>query len=145
MAFSGMSSNGARGRGRWRGGSSMSEMNVVPLVDVMLVLLIIFMVTASAMEFGLEIEVPSVKGSTRSLEDAAVVSIGKSGTTYIKDRPININMLVAEVRKQYKDPKNVYVRADKSVRWDVVAQVVSALGQGKLAVNMVTKTETIGK
>jgi biopolymer transport protein ExbD len=145
MAFSGMSSNGARGRGRWRGGSSMSEMNVVPLVDVMLVLLIIFMVTASAMEFGLEIEVPKVKQSSRSLEDAPVVSISKSGTTYIKDKPVNIALLVAEIRKQYKDPKTVYVNADKSVRWDVVAQVISALGQGKLAVSALTKTESIGK
>ena len=145
MAFSGMSSNGARGRGRWRGGGSMSEMNVVPLVDVMLVLLIIFMVTASAMEFGLEIEVPKVKQSSRSLEDAAVVTIGKSGDSYVKDQKVNIALLVTEIRKQYKDPKTVYVRADKSVRWDVVAQVVSALGQGKLAVSMVTKSETIGK
>ncbi|MEO5922616.1 MAG: biopolymer transporter ExbD [Bryobacteraceae bacterium] len=145
MAFSGMSSSGARGRGRWRGGGSMSEMNVVPLVDVMLVLLIIFMVTASAMEFGLEIEVPKVKGSSRSLEDAAVVSIGKSGNIFVKDKPISINLLVGEIRRQYKDPTTVYVRADKSVRWDLVAQVLSTLGQAKLAVNAVTKTETIGK
>ena len=70
MAFSGMGSNGARGRGRWRSSGSMSEMNVVPLVDVMLVLLIIFMVTASAMEFGLEIQVPKVKSASRSVQDA---------------------------------------------------------------------------
>jgi biopolymer transport protein TolR len=145
MAFSGMSSNGARGRGRWRGGASMSEMNVVPLVDVVLVLLIIFMVTASAMEFGLEIQVPAVKQSSRSLEDAPVVSIGKSGTFYIKDQPVNINSLVSEIRRQNKNAKTVYVRADKSVRWDQVAQVLSTLGQAKFAVNAVTKTETIGK
>ena len=145
MAFSGMSSNGARGRGRWRGGASMSEMNVVPLVDVVLVLLIIFMVTASAMEFGLEIQVPTVKQSSRSLEDAPVVQIGKSGTIFLKDKPVNINMLASEVLRQYKGVKNVYVRADKSVRWESVAQVLSALGQAKLAVNAVTKTESIGK
>ncbi len=145
MAFSGMSSNGARGRGRWRGGASMSEMNVVPLVDVVLVLLIIFMVTASAMEFGLEIQVPAVKQSSRSLEDAPVVQIGKSGTIFLKDKPVNINVLASEVLRQYKGAKNVYVRADKSVRWESVAQVLSALGQAKLAVNAVTKTESIGK
>ena len=75
MAFSGMGSGGGRGRGRWRSGGSLSEMNVVPLVDVVLVLLIIFMVTASAMEFGLEIDVPKVKTASRSVEDAPVVSI----------------------------------------------------------------------
>ncbi len=143
MAFSGMSSSGARGRGRWRGGGSMSEMNVVPLVDVMLVLLIIFMVTASAMEFGLEIEVPKVKGSTRGLEDLPVVQIDKNSTIHLKGKPVNMNSLVREIRDQYKDPKAVYVRADKSVRWEIVAQVLSTLGQAKLAVNAVTKTETI--
>jgi biopolymer transport protein ExbD len=143
MAFSGMTSNGARGRGRWRGGASMSEMNVVPLVDVVLVLLIIFMVTASAMEFGLEIQVPTVKQSSRSLEDAPVVRIDKSGTLFLKDKQVNINKLASEVLRQFKGAKNVYVRADKSVRWESVAQVL--LGQAKLNVNAVTKTESIGK
>jgi biopolymer transport protein ExbD len=145
MAFSGMSSNGARGRGRWRGGGSMSEMNVVPLVDVVLVLLIIFMVTASAMEFGLEIQVPNVKQSSTSLEDAPVVSIGKSGTLYIKDKPVNINNLGAEIRRQYRNPTKVYLRADKNTKWDLVAQVFSALGKEQFAVQAVTKSENIGK
>ncbi len=145
MAFSGMSSNSARGRGRWRGGSSMSEMNVVPLVDVVLVLLIIFMVTASAMEFGHDIQVPNVKQSSSSLEDAPIIEIGKSGDIYIKTQKVNINSLASEIQSQYKNAKNVYVRADKSVRWDAVAQVLSALGPSKLGVKMVTKSENIGK
>jgi biopolymer transport protein TolR len=143
MAFSGMTSNGARGRGRWRGGASMSEMNVVPLVDVVLVLLIIFMVTASAMEFGLKIEVPTVKQSSSSVEDAAVVLIDNEARTYIKRKPVNINDLAKEIRLQYKNPKSVYLRADKSVSWGEVAQVLSALGQAKLAVSAVTKAETV--
>src|SRR5437899_2204340 len=63
MAFSGVGSNGGRGgRGRWRSQvGGLAEMNVVPLVDVVLVLLIIFMVTARVMEFGLNIDVPQVK------------------------------------------------------------------------------------
>lgn len=143
MAFSGMSSNGARGRQRWRGGASMSEMNVVPLVDVVLVLLIIFMVTASAMEFGIKIDVPTVKQSSSSVEDAAVVLIDEEARTYIKGKPVNINQLAAEVQRQYKNSKSVYVRADKSVNWGEVAQVVSALGKAKLAVAMVTKAENV--
>jgi biopolymer transport protein ExbD len=144
MAFSGMSSNSARGRGR-RGGASLSEMNVVPLVDVMLVLLIIFMVTASAMEFGLEIQVPAVKQSTGTLEDAPVILISKKGETFLRDKPVNINLMGSEIRRQYKNAKNVYVKADKEVRWDVVAQVLSALGKEKLTVNAVTKAEDIRK
>ncbi len=145
MAFSGMSSNGARGRGRWRGGASMSEMNVVPLVDVVLVLLIIFMVTASAMEFGLDIQVPNVKSSSTSLEDAPVVQIGKSGNFFLQNKPININLMAAEVLRLYPNATMVYVRADKTVDWDVVAQVLSALGKSKLSVKAVTKSETINK
>jgi len=144
MAFSGMSSNSARGRGR-RGGSSLSEMNVVPLVDVMLVLLIIFMVTASAMEFGLEIKVPEVKQASRSLEDAPVVQVSNKGTIYLKDKEVNINRLADEIRKQFKDPKTVYLRGDKTIQWDVVAKVLSALGKEKWAVNVVTKAEDIRK
>ena len=145
MAFSGMSSNGARGRGRWRGGASMSEMNVVPLVDVVLVLLIIFMVTASAMEFGLDIQVPNVKSSSTSLEDAPVVQIGKSGTLYLQQKEVNINDLAKEVVRQNKKATAVYVRADKSVDWELVANVLSALGKSKLSVKAVTKSETINK
>ena len=59
MAFS-VGNGGSSGRGRFRGTTTLSEMNVVPLVDVVLVLLIIFMLTAHVMEFGLEVEVPKV-------------------------------------------------------------------------------------
>jgi biopolymer transport protein ExbD len=145
VAFSGINSGGGRGRGRGRAAANLSEMNVVPLVDVVLVLLIIFMVTASAMEFGLEIDVPAVKQSARSLENAPVVSIGKSGTVFLSDKPTNLNVLAAEVLRQKSPSKDVYVRADRSVRWDQIAQVISALGVAKLNVKMVTKTEDIRK
>ena len=61
MAFSVCNSSGGLGRGRFRGTASSSEINIVPLVDVVLVLLIIFMLTAHVMEFGLEVDVPKVK------------------------------------------------------------------------------------
>ena len=79
MAFSGMGSGGGRaGRGRWRSQQgALSEMNVVPLVDVVLVLLIIFMVTASVMEFGLNIDVPQVKQVKDTTEEHPVVSVAQ--------------------------------------------------------------------
>jgi biopolymer transport protein ExbD len=145
MAFSGMSSNGARGRGRWRGGASMSEMNVVPLVDVVLVLLIIFMVTASAMEFGLEIDVPKVKGTSRTLSDGPIVQITNKGTIYLKDKPTNINNLAAEIKRLYPNAKDVIVRADKNGRVEQYVQVLSAVGEAKLNVKVVSKAEDIRK
>ena len=120
-------------------------MNVVPLVDVVLVLLIIFMVTASAMEFGLEIEVPKVKSASRSVEDAPIVSIASNNQTYLREKAINIALLPGEIKKQYPDAKSVYLRADKNVRVEQYMQVVAALGEAKLAVKAVTRAETITK
>src|SRR6185436_3602827 len=101
MAFAGLGSNGGSGRGRWRNtGGTLSEMNVVPLVDVVLVLLIIFMITASTMEFGLEINVPEVKQVRDTAEDLPVVSITSDGSLYLGDQGININRLAAEVKRR---------------------------------------------
>ena len=71
----------------------MSEINVIPLVDVVLVLLIIFMLTAHVMEFGLEVEVPKVKQVRNTAEELPVVTITKNGETYLAEKPVNINVL----------------------------------------------------
>ena len=82
---------GSGGMGRRRGRQlppTLSEMNVVPLVDVVLVLLIIFMITAQAMEFGLEIEVPKVKTSTSSVKENPVLSISRRGEMRLNEVPL---------------------------------------------------------
>jgi len=142
MAFSlGTSSGGIR-RGRFRGGTtSLAEVNIVPLVDVVLVLLIIFMLTAHVMEFGLEIDVPKVKPVKENVQELPVISIGRDGTSYLNDKPVNINLLADEVHKRFKSASSVYVRADRRTPWDPIAQVVATLGDAKLAVNMVTQPE----
>src|SRR3712207_1645823 len=100
MAFSGGGISGGNGRSRFRGGTgTLSEINVVPLVDVVLVLLIIFMLTAHVMEFGLEIEVPAVKQVRNTAEELPVVSIDKNGMTYLLDKPVNINLLGDSIRQ----------------------------------------------
>src|SRR5438552_1435543 len=111
MTYSGMGSNGGRmGRGRWRSQVGvLSEMNVVPLVDVVLVLLIIFMVTASVMEFGLTVDVPTVKQVRDTTEEHPVISVARDGTTYLNDAEVNINNIGKEVRRRFKD-QTVYVR-----------------------------------
>lgn len=139
MAFS--VQNGSGGRGRFRGSGTMSEMNVVPLVDVVLVLLIIFMLTAHVMEFGLEVDVPKVRQSRDSAEDLPVVTVTRDAELYLSDKRVNINELPAQLAKQFKNPKAAYVRADKATPWDPIAQVISALGEAKVDVRVVTKTE----
>jgi biopolymer transport protein ExbD len=140
MAFSLNSSSGLR-RGRSRETPSLAEINIVPLVDVVLVLLIIFMLTAHVMEFGLQVEVPKVKPAKENVQDLPVVSISREGTSYLNEKPVNINLLADEIHKRYRNASSVYVRADRRTPWDQVAQVIATLGEAKLAVNAVTQPE----
>jgi biopolymer transport protein ExbD len=140
MAFSVSSGGGYTRRGRRFGGpSANSEINVVPLVDVVLVLLIIFMITANVMEFGLDIKVPQVSQTKSTNQDLPVVSITKTGESYLGDKPINIHVLSDSIHQRYRSAKAVYVRADKETPWEPVAQIISELGQAHYEVRTVTK------
>jgi biopolymer transport protein ExbD len=145
MAFSVSNGNGARsGLGRRRfsaGNGTLSEINIVPLVDVVLVLLIIFMLTAHVMEFGLEINVPEVKQVKDTNEELPVISITRNGKLYLNERPININQIATEVPKRFKNSKSVYVMADKATVFDPIAQVMSTLDQAHIAIKVVTKPQ----
>jgi biopolymer transport protein ExbD len=141
-----ISLNGGGGGGgfgtRRRGGSgSLSEINVTPFVDVVLVLLIIFMLTAHVMEFGIQVDVPKVRAVKDTAQELPVVSITKDGTTYLNEKPVNINDLQAVIRERFGTAKAVYVRADKETIWDPIAQVTAALGEAGFQVNMVTQPE----
>jgi len=134
-----INSGGLR-RGRFRASSApLAEINIIPLVDVVLVLLIIFMLTAHVMEFGLQVEVPKVKPAKENVQDLPVVSITKDGSSYLNDKPVNIHLLAQEIHKRYHNATSVYVSADHRTQWDAVAQVIAELGDAKLAVNAVTQ------
>jgi biopolymer transport protein ExbD len=141
MAFSGMGSNGGRGgRGRWRNQVGvLAEMNVVPLVDVVLVLLIIFMVTASVMEFGLNVDVPAVKYVQNTTEELPVITLARNGTIHLNDKPVNINNLGKEVKRRFPGQEAVYVRADKNLIWDNIAPVMNAINEAGLKQKVVMK------
>lgn len=121
-------------------------MNVVPLVDVVLVLLIIFMLTAHVMEFGLEIEAPQVQQQVKdSAEDLPVVSITRDGKIYLNETGININQLASEIGRRFKDQKAVYVRGDRRVQYEQVVNIISALSDAHFQVKLVAKPEDLGK
>ena len=101
MAFS-MNGGDSGGRRRFRGMSTLSEINIVPLVDVVLVLLIIFMLTAHVMEFGLEVEVPKVKQTRDSAQELPVVTITRDGRLYLNEQAVNINDLGAAVEAEVR-------------------------------------------
>jgi len=117
----------------------MSEINIVPLVDVVLVLLIIFMITANVMEFGLNTNVPEVRVTRDSTQELPVVNISKSGELYLNNTQVNLNALPETIRGKFHGAKAAYVRADKETPWDPIAQVISVLGQSKIECRMVTK------
>src|SRR5579864_2251746 len=141
MAFSLNSGSSGGRRGRFRGTTSLAEINIVPLVDVVLVLLIIFMLTAHVMEFGLEVEVPKVKPVKEDVQDLPVIEMDKAGATYLNGKEVNINLLATTIRQRFKNAKSVYLRADRRTTWDPIAQVIATLGDAKLGVNVVTQPE----
>src|SRR5579871_3020478 len=135
-----LSVNGGGSRSR-RGMSSLSEINVTPFVDVVLVLLIIFMLTAHVIDYGIEVDVPKVKTVHESVRDLPTVTISKDGTTYLNEKPININDLQTAIVQRFGKTKSVYVRADKETIVDPIAQVMAVLGQSGFQVNIVTQPE----
>jgi biopolymer transport protein ExbD len=131
---------------RERGIAPLSEINVTPFVDVALVLLIIFMITAHVMEYGIEIDVPRTKTTAASEKDLPVVQVSKTGDLFLGKDPVNINRLADEVRNKYPGQQAVYLRADRETPFDPIANVMSVLGDAKFGVNVVTQPdENIGK
>ncbi len=130
--------------GRRRFGVStgtLSEINIIPLVDVVLVLLIIFMLTAHVMEFGLEVDVPKVRVTRETPEVLPVVSITKKAEFRLNDQKINIHELGPEIKRRFPKSTAVYVMADRAAQWDPIAQVIAELGDAKLNVKVVTKPD----
>src|SRR5271156_5705516 len=125
---------GSTGGRRSRGVAPLAEINVTPFVDVALVLLIIFMITAHVMEYGIDVDVPKTKSVASSTKELPVVQISKSAEIYLGKEAVNINNLVAEVRAKYPGQQAVYLRADRETIFDPIAQVMSVLGDAKFSV-----------
>jgi biopolymer transport protein ExbD/biopolymer transport protein TolR len=108
--------------------TSLSEINMVPFVDVVLVLLIIFMITAPILQSGIEIDVPKTKTVKDISQDRIVVSIDKNQRVYLGNDPINIRQLGPKIKSQVKDTKqSVFLRCDEKVPFGIFASVVDAL------------------
>ena len=141
MAFS---TNGGGSRSGRRGSAAISDINVTPFVDVVLVLLIIFMLTAHVMEFGIEVDVPKVRTVKESAQEMPVVTITKDALIKLNTEDVNINDLATTIKRKYGKAKGVYVRADKETIWDPIAQVTAQLGAEGFKVNMVTRPTDTG-
>jgi biopolymer transport protein ExbD len=114
-------------------------------VDVVLVLLIIFMLTAHVMEYGLDVQAPTVKSATETTEDLPVVTVTRDGRLYLNDAPVkNINLLAKDIHSRFKT-NSVFVLGDARASWQTGMNVVSALGQEKFDIKLVAKPEEINK
>lgn len=122
---------------------TMSQINVTPLVDVMLVLLVIFMVTAPMMQQGVQVNLP--KAETKALpapEQSVVVSVEKSGKVFINSDEIAADELKPRLAEMFasRSKKEVFLKADKDVPYgDVVKTMAEIKGAGIERLGMVTE------
>jgi biopolymer transport protein TolR len=112
-------------------GTSLSDINMVPFIDVVLVLLIIFMITAPILQSGIDVDVPKTKTVKELTEVRMVVTIDRGQRVYLNDKPVNIHQIGQQVVSQSHDPQHqaVYVRCDETVPFGSWATVVDALRQ----------------
>ena len=120
----------------------MSDINVTPFVDVMLVLLIVFMITAPLLKTGVEIELPEVDAPNISeKKDPLIITINKKSETFISEKKFDtetLNNKLIEVKKV--NPKiQIYIRADKTVTYDVLMKVMKQIISGGITnVSLIT-------
>ena len=124
---------------------SLSQINVTPFVDVMLVLLVIFMVTAPILQQGVNVELPTVEAGplTSETEDQLVVAIDRNGTIHLNDTPLDIADLVEKLAAivKLRPNRTVYLRADKDVVYGKVVAVMAAVRNAGVAeLGMVTES-----
>ena len=119
----------------------MAEINVTPFVDVALVLLIIFMITAHVMESGIDINVPKTQSVATATKDLPIVQVDKDANLYLGKDIVNIHKLVDAIHTKYPGQTAVYLRADAETPFDPIANVMSVLGTAKFAVSVVTRPD----
>ncbi len=142
--------SGGRGRGRRGRNAPMSEINVTPMVDVMLVLLIIFMVAAPLLQVGVPIELPESRGQQLEppKKEPVAVSVKENGDVFVGETSVTLDDLAAKLqaisKNGYDEP--IFVRGDKGVPYGVVMRVMGRINAGGFRkLSFVTNEEQGGK
>ena len=127
---------------------SISEINVTPLVDVVLVLLIIFMVTAPILQTGIEVSLPRTRTVTAvDPKQRAVVSISQNEILFYRSNRVNFNRLGELLRKEIKESgESIFLQADEAVPWKTIVAVIDEIRvSGFDKINLVTKPYKYGR
>jgi biopolymer transport protein ExbD/biopolymer transport protein TolR len=129
-----------------RGGhtqTALAEINITPLVDVVLVLLVIFMLTAPVLQSGIQVNVPKTKTVREITEQRTVLTINKDSEVFLNDKPVNLNDLPNLLRAQASDTTKqqvIYLRADQSVSFGTFATLMDAVKQAGITnISIVTQ------
>jgi biopolymer transport protein ExbD/biopolymer transport protein TolR len=122
--------------------TTLAEINMIPFIDIVLVLLIIFMVTAPVIQSGIDVNVPKTQVVRELAEEKLVVSIDRDQSLFLQNNRLNLNELGEKIRETLLDPtrQSVYLQADESVPWGVIATVMDRLNlAGIVNISVVTQ------
>jgi biopolymer transport protein ExbD/biopolymer transport protein TolR len=122
--------------------TTLAEINITPLVDVVLVLLVIFMITAPVLQSGIEVNVPKTRTVKEITEQRVVVTIDRDDQIFLGDVPVNIHDLTEKLHQGSVDPTKqvIYLRADQRVQFGAFASVMDAVKQAGITnVSIVTQ------
>ena len=139
MAFNLGASGNDRGQ---RIGASLSEINIIPLVDVILVLLLIFMLTAPMMYRGIDVNLPKTSSRPTAVEERMVLTLTKDQLIYLNERPVPLAGLEAQLRNVLKNrtDKTLYLKADQSLAYGFVVETMDRVRRaGVEKLGMVTE------
>ena len=120
---------GDSGAGGYRNGGTLAEINIIPLVDVTLVLLLIFMLTAPLMYRGIDVNLPKTAGKPTAVEERMVLTLTKEQTIYVNDKPVALGSLEQILRDLFKNrqDKTLYLRADQALQYGFVVETMDRI------------------
>jgi biopolymer transport protein TolR len=116
---------GGGGEGR-RIGTSLAEINIIPLVDVVLVLLLIFMLTAPMMYRGIDVNLPKAASKPTAIEERMILTVTKDRTLYLNEKPVALGTLETQLRDAFKNrsDKTLYLKADAGLAYGSVIETM---------------------
>lgn len=124
--------------------TTLSEINVTPFVDVMLVLLVIFMVTTPLLEKGIDVDLPKEPAKDIEAIEKSIITANKEHAIYFNERRISIDEIESVLKDAYsgKTDKEIFLRADKELPYGFVVKIMSKIkNTGIDKINMVTEAE----